>query len=91
MSVESICSTVADTIFNSSNSSKAEKEFETAIKNNIKITFYYNSDCPKPLKDSTDKSLVLYVKATFLKNILPPISISRIKQNKQLLSDAKKE
>jgi DNA processing protein len=75
MSVESIGPAIADTIFNSSNSGKAEKELETAIKNNIKITFYYNSDYPKPLKDFADKPLVLYIRGNILEKDFDSISI----------------
>ncbi|BAV59215.1 DNA-processing protein DprA [Candidatus Endomicrobiellum trichonymphae] len=75
MSVEGIGQAIADTIFNSSDSGKAEKELETAIKNNIKITFYYNSDYPKPLRDFADKPLILYIKGNILEKDFDSISI----------------
>ena len=75
VSVDGIGPTIADAVLNSSNSNKAEKEFETAIKNNIKIVFYNNSDYPKPLKELVDKPLVLYIKGSILEKDFDSISI----------------
>ena len=75
MSIDGIGPVIADAILNSSNSGKAEKELETAIKNNIKIVLYNSSDYPKPLRELADKPLVLYIKGSILEKDFDSLSI----------------
>jgi len=75
MSVEGIGPIIAEAICNSSKSVKAEQEFETAVKNNIKIVFYNNSDYPAPLRNLADKPLILYIKGNILEKDYDSISI----------------
>jgi predicted Rossmann fold nucleotide-binding protein DprA/Smf involved in DNA uptake len=44
---------------------EVEKELENAVKNNIQIILYNDKNYPKPLKNLTDKPLVLYIKVAF--------------------------
>ena len=75
MSVESIGPAIAKAIHDSSNSDKAEKELELAVKNNIKIVFYNNDAYPKSLRDFTDRPPVLYIKGNILEKDINSISI----------------
>ncbi|MDR3256838.1 MAG: DNA-processing protein DprA [Endomicrobium sp.] len=75
MSVDGIGSVIADAVHNVPNSNKAEKELESAIKNNIKIVLYNNNDYPKSLRNFSDKPLVLYIKGSILERDFDSISI----------------
>jgi DNA processing protein len=75
MSVEGIGPVIADAILNLSKSVEAEKELENAVKNNIQIILYNDRNYPKPLKNLTDKPLVLYIKGSILEQDFDSISI----------------
>jgi DNA processing protein len=75
MSVEGIGPIIADTICNYSKSADVEKELETAVKNNIKIILYNNSDYPEPLRNLIDKPLIVYIKGSISKEDFNSISI----------------
>jgi len=73
--VDGIGPVIAESICNSSKSIEAEQEFETALKNDIKIVFYNDSDYPNPLRNLIDKPLILYIKGSILKEDFDSISI----------------
>ncbi len=58
-----------------SNFDFANKEIETAKKNNIDIITYKDKNYPKRLKDINDYPLILYVKGTITKEDLNALSI----------------
>jgi DNA processing protein len=75
MSVEGIGEKTAKSIKDMQNSDTALLEIEKAHKNNIDIILYSDDKYPKPLRNCSDKPLVIYVKGSILDKDFDSIAI----------------